>query len=270
MLSNSIAERLKHIESATSARYVGSDESATLASLSGEIDGLDSRALAVEELWSGLIVHVRQELKQLVQDLDTLDAKLSELNRLLRSITISNLDRVQLDLKKEIKIVDTLKKIAESTDMPLFVDKSTTRLALKHIGELLETRPRLHLLDLFSINFSVTGADGVEKRYEHLDQIESVGTAITIKVLVNIMLLRSLLADREVHIPFYLDEVGSLDEANLSAILELARQNGFVAVLASPLPRDVADMMYHLVDHKGRVTLEARESRTRIDHGRGD
>ena len=270
-LSGSVADLLGHVEGATRACYVGVDESATLLRLRQELDGLAERTRAVDDLWKGLIVQVRQALKRLVQDLDTLKVKLSELNRRLGSIAVSNLDRIHLDLMTDSNLVPALRKIIEGDELPLFMDKREMGSALDRIGELLQSRPRLSLLDLFRVEFTVIGADRVEKRYQQLDQIESNGTTITIKVLVNLMLLKSLLSDREIRIPFYLDEVANLDAANLSAILELARQMGFVAVLASPEARDVADAVYYLNDNKGRITLDPLRDRVRIEHhGRSD
>ncbi|WP_437656589.1 hypothetical protein [Sorangium sp. So ce1182] len=266
-LSQTIADLLAQIALETSDRYAGVDEAATLSSLERELDGLEERARAVEDLWKALIVQVRQALKRLVEDLDKLRMKISDLNRRLSSTTVSNLDRVHLSLVEEPDIVLLLRKIIDGNELPLFANRREVDTALVRVGELLQTRPRLSLLDLFRVHFAVTGADGVEKHYKQLDQIESNGTTITIKVLVNLMLLRSLLAEREVRIPFYLDEVASLDAANLSAIVELARQMGFIAVLASPDPRDIADAVYYLTDHKGRVTLDLQQ-RVRMHHER--
>ena len=114
----------------------------------------------------------------------------------------------------------------------------------------------------------VTTPDDTCRTYPHLDSIESNGTTMTIKVLINLMLLRGLLGNRAVNLPFYLDEVASLDHENLSGIVAKSQELGFVPVLASPEAMDAADNLYFLTESKGRVLLEPRTSLLRIHRDR--
>ena len=120
------------------------------------------------------------------------------------------------------------------------------------------------------LNFEVTTADGGTKLYRNLESIESNGTTITIKVLVNLMLLQGLLDERkETAIPFYLDEASSLDRDNLFAIVGQAREMGFIPVLASPEAMDAADHLYFIRERNGRVVLEPKSSLVRIVREKG-
>jgi hypothetical protein len=133
---------------------------------------------------------------------------------------------------------------------------------------LLSEHPRVDLKDLFNLSFEVGTPDGKRYRHEHLDAIESNGTTTAIKVLVNLVLLRELLGDADVQIPFYLDECSSLDQANLAAIVNAARQMGFIAVLASPEAMDAADKLYFIEEQEGgRVVLDPKTSMVRIQRG---
>jgi hypothetical protein len=126
----------------------------------------------------------------------------------------------------------------------------------------------VRLSDLFNVHFEVTTPDDTCRTYPHLDSIESNGTTMTIKVLINLMLLRGLLGNRAVNLPFYLDEVASLDHENLSGIVAKSQELGFVPVLASPEAMDAADNLYFLTESKGRVLLEPRTSLLRIHRDR--
>jgi len=82
-------------------------------------------------------------------------------------------------------------------------------------------------------------------------------------------LLRGLLGRAEVQIPFYLDECSSLDQGNLTAIVNAARQMGFVAVLASPDAMDAADKLYFIEEQDGgRVVLDPKTAMIRIQRGK--
>ncbi len=149
--------------------------------------------------------------------------------------------------------------------MPLFFDRCVVSEAQNQLGELLKQHRRVDLSDLFDLHFEVTSTDGQTRHYPHLDSIESNGTTITIKVLINLILLKGLLGDKEVSIPFYLDEASSLDRENLAAIVKEARKMGFVAVLASPEAMEAADSLYFLRENNGRIMLDPKTSLLRIE-----
>ena len=79
------------------------------------------------------------------------------------------------------------------------------------------------------------------------------------------LLLKGLLRDKEVSIPFYLDEASSLDRDNLTSIVQEARKMGFVAVLASPEAMEAADSLYFLRETEGRIMLAPDTSLLRIE-----
>ena len=149
--------------------------------------------------------------------------------------------------------------------MPLFFDRNLVSEAQNQLGELLKQHRRVELSDLFDLHFEVTSTDGQTRRYPHLDAIESNGTTITIKVLINLLLLKGLLRDKEVSIPFYLDEASSLDRDNLASIVQEARKMGFIAVLASPEAMEAADSLYFLRETDGRIMLAPDTSLLRIE-----
>jgi len=106
----------------------------------------------------------------------------------------------------------------------------------------------------------VTGDDGKPHHYQDFRQVESDATTITIKVLFNLLVLRSLLREDAqknllCEIPFFLDEIYSLDDVNRHAILATARKLGFVAITAAPESVGEVDALYFLQPQRGRITL---------------
>lgn len=213
---------------------------------------------------------MQSAFKGLNRDLDTLKSHMDELNRRLGKISISNLARLRLILREHPEWTKRIKTLVEADAMPLFGDSGAISEAHEQLGDLLSRHRRVELADLFDLHFEVTSINGETRRYPHLDSIESNGTTITIKVLINLLLLKGLLGGKEVSIPFYLDEASSLDRENLSAIVQEARKMGFVAVLASPEAMEAADSLYFLREHNGRVLLDPKTSLIRIERGPAD
>ena len=260
-------EELRRIEQQTYGKYVGEDEPATLSNLQAEVEALGEREKAVQELWKSLAAGMQSAFKGLNQDLETLKTRIQELNRRLGAVSISNLARLRLELREHPEWTERIRTLVEVEAMPLFFDRNLVSEAQNQLGELLKQHRRVELSDLFDLHFEVTSTDGQTRRYPHLDAIESNGTTITIKVLINLLLLKGLLRDKEVSIPFYLDEASSLDRDNLTSIVHEARKMGFIAVLASPEAMEAADSLYFLRETEGRIMLAPDTSLLRIERG---
>ena len=218
-------------------------------------------------MWKSLAAGMQSAFKGLNQDLETLKTRIQELNRRLGAVSISNLARLRLELREHPEWTERIRTLVEVEAMPLFFDRNLVSEAQNQLGELLKQHRRVELSDLFDLHFEVTSTDGQTRRYPHLDAIESNGTTITIKVLINLLLLKGLLRDKEVSIPFYLDEASSLDRDNLTSIVQEARKMGFIAVLASPEAMEAADSLYFLRETDGRIILAPDTSLLRIERG---
>ncbi len=253
----------------TYGRYTGSDEAATIQALRDQLESIPQREIAVAEMWKGIAVGIKKDLQNVGRDLDTLKGLVSGVNRQLSAVNISNLASLKLLIEELPQWVKLIREITVDDELPLFSDPKGAEEALDGIGRLLSEHPRIDLEDLFNLSFEVGTPDGKTYRHKHLDTIESNGTTMAIKVLVNLVLLRGLLGRAEVQIPFYLDECSSLDEANLRAIVCAARQMGFIAVLASPDAMDAADRLYFITEQDdGRVVLDPRTAMVRIQRDR--
>lgn len=260
-----VRELLDTIEKRTYGRYTAPDEAGTIQALRDQLESIPQRERAVVEMWKGIAVGIKKDLHNIGRDLETLKGLVGVLNRQVASVSISNLASLKLLIEECPQWVKLIREITVDDELPLFSNPKAAAEALEGIGRLLSEHPRVDLRDLFNLCFEVGTPDGKIHRHEHLDAIESNGTTVAIKVLVNLILLRGLLGGADVQIPFYLDECSSLDQANLTAIVNMARQMGFVAVLASPEAMDAADKLYFMEENKdGRVILDPRSAMLRI------
>ena len=205
-----------------------------------------------------MAVGLRSSFSALSHDLERLQGKVSDLNRRMGKVAVSNLDAVRLivsDRPEWTKRIRTLCDLQD--DLPLFGEVDTVSKEMEELGRLLEQAQSVGLHDLFDLHFEIRGADGKERRYTNLDKIESNGTTITIKVLVHLILLRDLMSGGRAHVPFYLDEVSSLDHDNIAGIIRQAKALDFVPVLASPDSVEEVDRIYLLAENAdGRIVLD--------------
>jgi hypothetical protein len=263
-LADRIEGELETIHSQTYDRYQAGTEKESLVTLQNELDTLDEKQKALEAGWSSFTVQLKKDFTELNRDMEKLLAKVTKLNSDLSKVHISNLSNLKINVLIRTELKRYFNQVEDSEQTPLFADSSQTDEVIRKISRILQEKPVISLEDMFDMHFEITTPNGDIKKYNHLDRIESNGTTITIKVLINLILLRGLLSNESVYVPFYLDECSSLDSENLRSIVEQAREQGFTAILASPEAMDAADHLYYLSENKGRVTLNPKNSLVEI------
>lgn len=263
-LTRRVVELLNDIDRSTGSRFSGANEGETVDNLERELESLEGKREAVQQLWSSLIADLRRQLRGLLDDLGELRRQVSWLNAAIGRRQISNLGGFELLIRGNEGLVTRIEAILATEDQPLFADTGRAERATRELAKLLEEHPELDLRQLFDLQLRIEDASGQVKVFQSLDQMESEGTTVTIKVLVHLELLSRLLNENTARIPFFLDEVSVLDDQNLSAIIAHARAMNFVPVVASPDARDCVDTLYFLRSSEGRVVLEPETSRVRV------
>lgn len=265
-LDRDVSQLFRDVENKTAGRHSAATDAETILRLQGELDALGARQKAVQELWTSLVDGMCSAFKSLVEAVDEVQREVSRLTAALNRRQVSNLERVELTLVKQRDLVERLESVIHVDETPLFAAAGGRAQAAHELRGWLESRPRIELAELFDLRFRIIDVRGHTKTFDSLSQIESQGTSTTIKVLVHLELLRTLLADETVTVPFFLDEVATLDPANLSALVDHAVTMGFVPVIASPEARDSVDTLYFLRPSAGGLVLD-ETSRVRIDRG---
>ena len=96
----------------------------------------------------------------------------------------------------------------------------------------------INLKDMFRLKFSVKFNHQTQpvERYE-IHRFESNGTETGVKIVIYLGLI-GLLQERKhvvgTRIPFFLDEVGSIDSENLNQLIAYCSRNNFLPIFASP------------------------------------
>lgn len=238
------------------SRYKADTEAETISALKDELAALADREHDVQQLWQGLVDGMKGQFKSLLDSLEELRKEVTRLTRALSSRAISNLKKVELELIAQRDLVGRLEAVLAEDNLPLFIDVNTQSKARRKVIEWLEEGKRIGILELFDLHFKVTNHAGHTDTFQSLSEIHSEGTSTTIKVLVHLELLRNLLSDDGVSIPFFLDEVGRLDDKNLRGLVEHATGMSFVPILASPEPRDCVQNLYFLRSSGSGIVLD--------------
>lgn len=257
-LSEESELQLNSIHERTAEHYLGKNEAESIARLMEAVDALGQREEALRRNWADLAVGLRSAFSALVHDLHRLEGRVADLNRRIGKTAVSNLEAIRLIVSERPEWTRRIRTMCDlQEDLPLF-GSSVDGGDAAELGRMLEQTPEVGLEQLFDLHFEVCGMDGRERRYHNLAQIESNGTTITIKVLVHLILLRDLMSTGRAGVPFYLDEVSSLDHDNIEAIIAQATSLDFIPVLASPEPVEEVDRIYMLCENDaGRILLDS-------------
>ncbi len=227
-------------------------EAERLIQLRERLEAADEERQALQKRWAGLLKGLSQAAAQLIDGLDVLDRQCHGLNRKISQLAISNLQGLSVRIDRVREIRDQLLALKEqgSTQPELGLGEASDvdmEAARAHVDKALRERPLIRLSDAFELAFDVIQPDGKKRSYGQLNKIQSDGTTVTIKVVMNLLMMRGLMDSRQtVNIPFYLDEVGKLSPNNVQSVVTLARSQDFVPILASPSELEVAEVLYLL------------------------
>lgn len=252
--SHKVAEALERIgRQPQHTRFMGDGpEAERLAQLRERTEAAEEQRRALHQRWEGLLKGLSQEAAQLLAGLDVLDRECQRLNGRIGKLAISNLKGFSVRVERARELYAQLTALrdygAEQAALALGgEDELDISEALERVDQALRQRPVIRLADAFELAFEVTLPNGQTRSYAQLSQIQSDGTTVTIKVVINLLLLRGLLDPRkQVSVPFYLDEVAKLSINNVQSIVNLARSQNCVPILASPSELEAAEVLYLL------------------------
>lgn len=198
------------------------------------------------------ITKISGRLKDIYDNWLRLESAMSELNRSINKKKVSNLQQFKIELKPYLKQIEAIYHLIEastSNDDQMTGDllRSTTREedinvvvandANRTLGAFVDDKGGdLLLEDLFELSFVLVDVNGKKNEASDLDEMASNGSTMTIKVLINIYLIRHLMDAKMFetrYLPFYVDEAGAIDSTNQESLINVCRELGFIPVFAS-------------------------------------
>lgn len=254
--------------------FAGSTDDEKVDAVIEAVDSMGDREKAYREHLSNVIKGMRATFQRMFEALESLADSAEKFSRQIGSVAISNLRGLSVKIIENTEVTRNYRSVVEAGAGDLLSDLADSESAITAIHQTIQRAPVLRLADWFGVQFVVKTADGVETAYNDLSKIESNGTTMSIKALVNIVLIQAMMRDRRPFIlPFYIDEANQIDEANLREVVALANTKGFCPIFASTVPVAAAENLYTvrmtsdsraIIDPKSRIERKAKEE-PRVD-----
>jgi len=208
--------------------------------LAEEISGLEAQ---LQREYDGIFTVVRAKLSKITQAYENVQAQVAALNKAIYNVRISNIEQIGIAIE-QTALLDAIDQSMPG-QMDLFAAREKT-VSLDQAHELVESYfnqiknygNEINLMDMFRLKFSVkfNYQDKSVERYE-IHRFESNGTETGVKIVIYLGLI-GLLQERKntvrSRIPFFLDEVGSIDSENLNQLIAYCTRNNFLPIFASP------------------------------------
>ncbi len=257
-LTNEVEALLRQTEAHFGDEFRGLDEAQTVGALRAELEALPEQEEALARDWNSHIHGMKATFDLALRNLEHLREAAARLNRAFAKVRVSNLKSVKVEIVEQSDLVSWIKRLAAFEPGGLFDQDPQQDAAIANFRRRIQDNPVIQLSHLFTIGFAIIGANDQRHHYHDFRQIESHGTTIAIKVLFNLLLLREQLRREDCAVPFFLDEIQTLDPANREAILRTARQLGFLAITAAPEAVSEVDALYFLQPREGRIVLRRK------------
>lgn len=238
---------LKEPKDALEARYERSGADIVFAewldrksNLAQEIQGLE---VQLQRQYDDIFTLVKAKLSKITQAYQSVEEQVAALNKTIRNVRISNIDQINVTLEKTDLLDAIDQSILCQLDLFSFQAKPTSlqdahARVEAYFNQVKKYGNEISLKDMFRLKFSVQfnyQSKPVE-RYE-IHRFESNGTEIGVKIVIYLGLI-GLLQERKsvvsTRIPFFLDEVGSIDSENLSQLIAYCERYNFLPIFASP------------------------------------
>lgn len=225
--------------------------------LDSELATLDDKQKSIDALLKNISTQFSIPCKTLHSKFQEFEAFVNnQFNSKIRKIKISDIDSLNIEIIPNENLIKDLKKIMEIRDLTselIFDDQSEN---LNVLNRYLDNQSVIEFKDLFDIKLHLD-KKGQHKVVDLRNQIESDGTDKMIRMVIIMSIIHQIVInDEENKIVIFVDEIGTIDEANRIEILNFCKENNFVPISAAPLhPYDGFDKYYLVRRSKGQIVL---------------
>jgi hypothetical protein len=230
--------------------------------LANEIEGLESQ---LQREYDGVFTLVRAKLSKITQAYANVEAQVAQLNKAVHNVQISNIEQIGVALEKT-ELLDAMDQ-TNPGQLDMFAHQPHSSsldeahaMVEDYFNQIKRYGNEINLKDMFRLKFSVLFKDQPRpvERYE-IHRFESNGTETGVKIVIYLGLI-GLLQERKniigTRIPFFLDEVGSIDSDNLKQLINYCERNNFLPIFASPQIRKDISHNYLFRRNGNRSFLE--------------
>ena len=225
-----------------------------------ELATLKDKQKAIDGLLSNISTQFANPCRTLYSRFEEFNSFIiNQFNSQIRKIKISDIDTLKIELIENEKLINDLKSIMDIRDLRselIFDDQSEN---LNKLNQYLDNQSTIAFSDLFDIKLHLH-KKGQHKVVDLKHQIESDGTDKMIRlVLIMSIINQIVVTDEENKIVLFVDEIGTIDEANRIEILNFCKEYNFIPISAAPLhPYDGFDKYYLIRRNKGKIVVSEK------------
>ena len=241
----------------TKTETVFASEDEFIKYLDSELVTLDDKQKSIDALLKNISTQFSIPCKTLFSKFQEFEAFINnQFNSKIRKIRISDIDSLNIEIIPNENLIKDLKKIMEIRDLTseiIFDDQSEN---LNILNRYLDNQSVIDFNNLFDIKLHLD-KKGQRKVVDLRNQIESDGTDKMIRMVIIMSIIHQIVInDEENKIVIFVDEIGTIDEANRIEILNFCREHNFIPISAAPLhPYDGFDKYYLVRRSKGKIVL---------------
>lgn len=241
----------------TKTETVFASEDEFIKYLDSELVTLDDKQKSIDALLKSISTQFSIPCKTLYSKFQEFEAFINnQFNSKIKKIKISDIDSLSIEIIPNENLIKDLKKIMEIRDLTtelIFDDQSEN---LNILNRYLDNQSVIDFNNLFDIKLHLD-KKGQHKVVDLRNQIESDGTDKMIRMVIIMSIIHQIVInDEENKIVIFVDEIGTIDEANRIEILNFCKENNFVPISAAPLhPYDGFDKYYLVRRSKGKIVL---------------
>lgn len=236
------------------------NESDFIKYIDSEIIALEDKQKSIDGLLKNISTQFANPCKTIHSKFEEFDDFIkNKFNSKLRKTRISDIDSLKIEIVPNEKLLSDLKKIMEIRDLTseLIFDNQSEN--LNTLNKYLDDQKSIVFKDLFSIKLHLD-KKGKHKVVDLKNQIESDGTDKMIRLVIIMSIINQIvISDPENKIVLFVDEIGTIDEANRLEILKFCSEHNFIPISAAPLhPYDGFDKYYLIRRSSGKIVVSEK------------
>jgi chromosome segregation ATPase len=252
---DSLFERLK---TKTETSYA--NETDFIKYLDSESLTLEDKQKAIDGLLKNISTQFANPCRTLYSRFEEFNSFISnQFNSKIKKIKISDIDSLKIEIVENEKLIKDLNKIIQIRDLTsqlIFDDQSDN---LNTLNKYLDNQTSITFKDLFDIKLHLH-KKGQHKVVDLKNQIESDGTDKMIRLVLILSVINQIVVmDDENKIVLFVDEIGTIDEANRLEILNFCKKYNFIPISAAPLHPYIGFDKYYLIRRsQGKIVVSEK------------
>ena len=253
---NRLFEKLKN-----RTERLEADEKEFIKYIESELVTLEDKQKAIDGLLKNISTQFANPCRTIYSRFEEFNSFITnQFNSKIKKIKISDIDTLKIEIIENEKLIKDLKTIMQIRDIaPSELEFDDQNENLKTLNKYLDDQKNISFNELFDIRLHLH-KKGQHKVVDLKNQIESDGTDKMIRLVLIMSIINQIVVkDDENKIVLFVDEIGTIDEANRIEILNFCKEHNFIPISAAPLhPYDGFDKYYLVRRNKGKIVVSEK------------